>query len=358
MENKYAYKVERLPKSEIKIDMAIDSSLLPEARKKAVKALSEKMEVDGFRKGNVPEKMVVERVGEGSILQDAAEILINELFPQILVEEKLDLIGHPQISIKKLAMGNEIELEARFYIMPEIKLGDYKKIAKEAIDASRKAQDKTEATDKEVNDVLTQIRKNKAHFDYHKNNPEDKDHANHPDYDKEENLPPLDDELAKSAGKFNSLAELKEKVKENIVEDKKSRNSEKARAAILEKLVEETKFDLPEVLIESETDKSIAQVKDDVARMGGKFEDYLTHIKKSEEEFRKELREPAEKRGRMQLILNEIAREEKIQPNKEILDNETKKIMEMYPGAREENARIYVATQLVNAEVLKLLENQ
>jgi FKBP-type peptidyl-prolyl cis-trans isomerase (trigger factor) len=56
--------------------------------------------------------------------------------------------------------------------------------------------------------------------------------------------------------------------------------------------------------------------------------------------------------------LNEIARQEKIAPDETILENETKKILEMYPGAKEENARIYIATQLINAEVLKFLESQ
>jgi trigger factor len=355
MEN-IKYKVEKLPKSEIKLEMTIGASTLPEARAKAVKNLSERMEVDGFRKGNVPENIVVQRIGEDAILEDAAEILVNQYFLTIIREEKLDIIGNPQISIKKLAMGNDVEVSANFAVMPEIILGDYKEIAAKTAKDMRNKEDKVEATEKEVGEVLMQIRKNKAHYDYHKDNPDDHDHDKHPDYSKEENLPPLDDELAKSAGNFKTLDELKEKVKENLVEDKKNRNNEKVRAAIMEKLVKETKFELPEILIESETDKSLAQVKDDVERMGGKFEEYLGHIKKTQEEFRKELREPAEKRGKMQLVLNEIARAEKIEPNKEILDNETKKIMEMYPGAKEENARIYVATQLINAEVLKLLE--
>src|SRR5690349_4699196 len=137
MDKKYTYKIERSPKSEIKLEMTIDSSLLPAARQKAIKALSQNMEVDGFRKGNVPENIVVERIGEDGILQDAAEILINEYFPKIIVEEKLDMIGHPSIAIKKLALGNDLEIEAGFAIMPEIKLGDYKTIAAEAAKSSR-----------------------------------------------------------------------------------------------------------------------------------------------------------------------------------------------------------------------------
>jgi trigger factor len=355
MEN-IKYKIEKLPKCEVKIEMTIDSSLLPEARKKALKQLSKDAEMDGFRKGNVPENMLVQKIGESNILQEAAEILINERFSNIIIKEKLDMIGHPHIAIKKLALGNDIEVEAEFAVMPEIKLGDYKKVALESKTKSLKSKDEEIATDKEVDDVLLQIRKNKAHFDYHKNNPDDHDHANHPDYNKEENLPAIDDELAKAAGNFKNVEELKEKVRENIVEDKKSRNAEKIRASIMEGLLSDTKFELPEILVESETDKSIAQVKDDVTRMGGKFEEYLSHLKKSEQEFRKELREPAEKRGKIQLILNEIAKAEKIVPNETILESETKKILELYPGAREENARIYVATQLINSEVLKLLE--
>jgi FKBP-type peptidyl-prolyl cis-trans isomerase (trigger factor) len=251
-------------------------------------------------------------------------------------------------------------------VMPEITLPDYKKIAKDIIEKEKGKKEKFEATEKEVDDVLLQIRKNKAYFDWHKNHPDEKGH-NHPDI-KDEDLPKLDDNLAKEAGNFKNLAELKEKVKENLIAEKKLRSKDKLRANIIEKLIEKSKMDLPEILVESEIQKSLAQMKDDVERVGMKWEEYLAHTKKidssaealakAEEELKKDLKDNSEKKAKVQLIFNKIAETEKLKPNQEILDNEIKELKKHYPEASEENIRIFVITTLLNQEVLKLLENQ
>ncbi len=353
---KYDIKIKKLPKSETELEISLPAELLDSARKKALKELCGSLEIDGFRKGFVPENIAIEKVGEGRLLEEAADILLNEHFPKIIEQEKLDIIGHPKVSITKLALGNPVEFKAVFAVMPEIALPDYKKIAKDIIEKEKDREEKIEATEKEVDDVLLQIRKNKAHFDWHKNHPDEKGH-NHPDI-KDEDLPSLDDNLAKEAGNFKDLTELKEKIKENIVTEKKSKNKDKLRASIIEKLINKSQIDLPEILIESETQKSLAQMKDDVVRMGGKFEDYLEQIKKTEEDLKKDLRENSEKKAKVQLIFNRIAETEKLEPNKEILENEIKEIKKHYPEASEENVRIFVTTTLLNQEVLKLLENQ
>jgi len=351
---KYEVKTKKLQKSEVEIEVSLPADFLASARKKAIEMIGLSLDISGFRKGHVPENVVVERVGEGKILEEASDILLREHFPKIIGQEKLDIIGRPKISVTKLALHNPFELKAIFAVLPEFELPDYKKIA--ANSKQPVASEEPKVEDKEVEEVLLQIRKNKAHFDWHKNNPE-ADHHNHPDLEKEENLPILDDEFAKAAGNFKDLNELKEKIKQNIVEEKKFKNIEKKRAAIMEELLKKTEIDMPEILIESEVEKSLAQMKDDVVRAGGKFEDYLVHIKKSEDDLRKDLRESSEKKAKIQLIFNKIAEVEKLEPNKEILENEVKKILELYKDASPENARIYVSTILLNSEVLKLLEN-
>lgn len=352
------------------MEISLPADFLASARKKAVEAFGNSLEISGFRKGHIPENIITEKVGEAGILEEAADILLKEHFPKIIEQEKSDIIGRPKISITKLALGNPVEFKAIFAIMPEFKLPDYKKIAvsskQQAV--SKEKKEDTEVSDKEVENVLLQIRKNKAHFDWHNANPEEKParHAlqgdaggghNHPEI-KDEDLPELNDQFAKEAGNFKNVDELKEKVKQNITEEKKIRNIEKRRASIMEELLKNTKIELPEILIESETQKSLAQMKDDVEKAGGKFEDYLMHMKKSEEDLKKDLRDSSEKKAKIQLIFNKIAEAEKLEPNKEIMEQEIKHIMEHYKDASYESARIYVATILLNSEVLKLLEQQ
>lgn len=363
----YQTKIHKLAKSEVEMEISLDADLLKSARKKALELLSISLDIPGFRKGHIPENIIVERVGEERILDEAVDILLKEHFPKVIEQEKLDIIGQPKISVTKLALGNPIEFKATFAVLPEFKLPDYRAISKSSV-AGAKLDKKDEVTEKEIEDVLLQIRKNKAHFDWHQANPDHKParttdsvqsggEHDHPDLEKEESLPALDDELAKSAGNFKDLNELKEKIKENIIIEKTNRNKDKKRAEIMEALAKNTKIDLPEILIESETNKSIAQMKDDIARMKGKWEDYLTHIKKSEDDLRKDLRESSERKAKIQLIFNKIAEVENIKPDKTILENEVKEVMKHYPEASEQNARIYVSTILQNSAVLKLLEN-
>ena len=359
----YNFKIKKLPKSEVEIEVSLPAEELEKARPKALKKFSETLNVDGFRKGNVPEKIVLEKVGEKAMLEEAAEMVLNEHYPQILTEAKLDTIGHPAISITKLALGNPLEFKVRVAVLPVFELPEYRKIASEIRD--RKNEVGLEITDKEVEDVILQIRKNKAHFDYHKNHPEDKNH-NHKDLEleKEENLPILDDEFAKTTGNFANVVELKVKIKENIVQEKENRQKEKKRSEIIEALLKNTMIELPDILILSEVEKSLAQFKDDIVRMGGsatqasRWEEYLAQTKKSEEDVRKDLHENSEKKAKIQLILNKIAEVEKLEPNKAILEHEVGQIMEHYKDANHQNARIYVATLLLNQEVLKLLEQQ
>jgi len=350
----YEIKTKKLPKSEIELEVSLPADFLVSARKKAVSLFSASLDIAGFRKGHIPENIVVEKVSEAKILEEATDILLQEHFPKIIEQEKLDIIGQPKISITKLAPGNPVEFKATFAVMPEFELPDYKKIAKE-INAKPTSAEAT-AGEEEVADVLLQIRKNKAHYDYHKNNPDDHGH-NHPEI-KEENLPELNDEFAKEAGNFKNLDELKEKVKENIIAEKKIKDIEKRRASIIEELVKNTKIELPEILIESETNKSLAQMKDDITRANLKWDEYLSKIKKEENDLKKDFRESSEKKAKIQLIFNKIAEVEKIEPNKEILENEIKEVLKHYPSASETNARIYVATILLNQEVLKLLEKK
>jgi len=356
MNQKYEVKIKKLPKSEIELEVSFPADFLDSTRKKALKLFSDSLEISGFRKGHIPENIVIEKVGEGKILEEAVDILLKEHFPKIIEQEKLDIIGRPNVSITKLALGNPVEIKATFATIPSFELPDYRKIAVSSKQSA--ASKEEEVTDKEIDDVLLQIRKNKAHFDYHQKNPDDKDHKHiNLDLEKEENLPELNDEFAKMAGNFKDVAELKEKIKENIKTEKKVREIEKRRAAIMEELLKNTKIELPEILVTSETEKSLAQMKDDIARAGHKFEDYLTQVKKSEEDLKKDFKESSEKKAKIQLIFNKIAEVEKLSPDKTILENEVKEVMKNYPEASEVNARIYVATILLNSAVLKLLEN-
>ena len=103
----YEVKTKKLPKSEVEVEISLPSDFLVSSRKKAIEMFSTSLEISGFRKGHIPENIVVEKVGEATVLEEAANILLKEHFPKIIEQEKIDILGQPQISITKLAIGKK-----------------------------------------------------------------------------------------------------------------------------------------------------------------------------------------------------------------------------------------------------------
>jgi len=107
----------------------IEADIFESFRSEAVKEMSEEIKIDGFRPGNAPEKVLIEKVGESAVLETMAEIALQKEYQKILEENKIFAIGHPQISITKIAKNNPLGFKIKTAVMPEIQLPDYKNIA-------------------------------------------------------------------------------------------------------------------------------------------------------------------------------------------------------------------------------------
>ena len=343
--------INKKEKSIIEIKGEVETVDFEKAREKAISKLAEHIEMDGFRKGKAPKDMVVKKLGDQIILEEMAQITLSEAYPQIITENKIDAIGYPQIGITKLANGNPLGFTILTAVIPEINLPDYKSIAKEVLKIAEKAEVKNE----EYESFIKQIKRAKAHDDFHKANPDIKghDHAEISD----ENLPELDLDYLKTLGNFSDMTDFETKVRADILRDKEFKAKEKTRLAIIEGIEKETKIDVPEILIRSEIEKMIARMRSDIERMGLKYEDYLTSLGKSEENVREEFKGDAEKRAKVQMVVGEIAVKEGIKPDTEKVKEEVKKVMDAYKDADENNAKMYIENVLVNEEVFKFLEN-
>jgi len=120
--------IKLLPGSEVEIVGEISVDDFGACRSQALKELSEKVKIDGFRPGKIPEKILVENIGEQEILEKMATIALQKEYPQIIVSHKIRAIGRPLITITKIAANNPLGFKIRTFIMPEIELPDYKKI--------------------------------------------------------------------------------------------------------------------------------------------------------------------------------------------------------------------------------------
>ncbi len=353
-----------LPQSQVEFKIIVDEKEFESYHAKGLIAVQQVVEVDGFRKGNAPEDLIVKKYGDMIILEEMANLALRDAYVKAVDEHKVSPISDPQVTITKIAKGNPLELTIVVPVMPEVTLPSYKKLAKEAI----KDDEKIEVTDKEIGDVLNELRKGRATQHEHEHEHVHDENCNHDDEAKDETvksedkkaevkLPELDDEFAKSFGEnFKTLDELKAKVSENLKLEKEQKLREKRRSAIMEKLIAETKAELPEVIVEGELNNMLAQMKQDITRFGGTWEDYLTHSKKTEDQLKTDWRKDAEKRAMSQLLLHKIAQVEKLTATEEEIEVELVRILATIQDADENRAKAYLYQALTNEKVLKFLE--
>ena len=203
--------VNKLENSEIEFEGEIKSEHLKSYRNKALEEMKKEAEVPGFRKGHVPESMLIGKVGELSILEEGAYKAIREALPHLLSEHEYDFIGAPEVTITKIAHGEPLGFKIKIAVMPEVELSDYKKIAKAE---NSKETPKAEVSEKEVEESIGQILKSVADKSDKNENPK---------------IPELNDELVKKLGDFKDVSDFKVKIK-NILTKEKDKTREKEEA--------------------------------------------------------------------------------------------------------------------------------
>lgn len=179
---------------------------------------------------------------------------------------------------------------------------------------------------------------------------------------KEKKLPSLDDAFAQKLGDFKGLKELKENITRGLQMEKEDKEKERWRLQILNKIISESKIELPEILINVETEKMVEELKAQLEKMQLDFPQYLQQIKKSEEELRNDLRETARQRVYSSLILREIGILEKIQVSEEEIKEKISEILKQIPDAKmkekinPENLKEFASGIIRNEKVFQILE--
>jgi len=363
--------IKKLDKSEVEITGSLESLEFIKYEDKALTRIGERTELQGFRKGKAPISKVKENVPEMELLEEMAELALQDNYVKILEENKIDAIGHPQISITKIGKGSDLEFKIITAVLPEMKLPDYKKISKEQ---NSKEEYKKEiiVDEKEIEKTILELRKMRAEqsassIDKHEGheNMTDEEHAkahaestSSADTIPESEYPIFDDEFAKTFGDFKTAEELKEKIRSNMKIEKVTEQKDKVRLAIVEELVKQTEGEIPEILIQSETDKIMYRLQADITNAGLKFEDYLKQINKTEADLRTEWLPEAEKRAKLQIIIHTISEKEKLAPTEEEIEKDVVQITTMYKDADPARARAYVEQMLENEKVFLFLEKQ
>ena len=277
--------IKLLPNSEVEIIGEISAEIFMSGRKTAVKEFSDNAEMDGFRKGKIPEDILIKNSGMQVVLEKMAVIALEKEYPKIISEHKIRAIGRPEITLTKLAENNPLGFKVTTSVLPEITLPDYKGIAKKI--------------------------------------------------------------MAK---------------KEEVSEENKAQEKERRRMEILEKAAEEIKQDMPKFLVEAEKDKMAEETKRNIAQTGLKWDDYLKHIKKTEEELKNDWEKDAIKRVKYGLILDQMAEQEKIEIPAEELEKEAAAMMEYHKNLGQdldkERVKHYLSGIMRNEKLFQMLEKE
>jgi len=174
---------------------------------------------------------------------------------------------------------------------------------------------------------------------------------------------PIDDEFAKSLGDFETLEVLKENMRKGMLEEKKVKSKEDHRAHILDSLVGKAELEYPDILVEEEQVRMIREFGAQVESMGLQFVDYLTQMKKTEDDLKKEWLPQAKKRLAAHLILVHLAKVQDIDVDSQEIEAEMNRTLQSYKDIKDvekniDMERLYSAVQgqLRNEKTFNFLE--
>jgi len=328
------FTINKLPKSEVEIEVETDSDEFDKFFDEAVLEMAENLEIQGFRKGKAPRNIVIEKIGMDKIMLEGAEHAISHFYQKIVKENNLEPISKPEIEIKKLAKGNPLVFKAKTSVLPEIQLPNYKSIA------SKTKRKKVNVEEKEIDESLKWLSQN-VNLKGEGNT------------EKKMDVPEINDEFARSIGNFESVAALKENIRQGITAEKEKDEAQRIRNEIITNIINETKVDVPDILIEREQQALAHDFKHRVE--GGA---------KTEKDIVDSFKEEAEKKIRIFLALKEIGEKEGIKAEEKEVETEANKMLNHFRSVKEaresvdiEKIKEYVREIIRNEKIFQMLES-
>ena len=390
-------KVKKLSDSRVEITVTLDDKDLKVAREKALEKLAKEVKVEGFRKGKVPTKVAEKFIPENDLNAETIDLAVRTTVIEAFQKESKSPLVIPNVNVTKYVLGESAEYTATADIVPEIKLGDYKKlgvkkpevkVAAKDIDnvleqlsgsfAEKKVVRRAAALDDEV--IIDFVGKKNGEpfaggsakdyklvlgsktfipgfedgivghevgdkFELKLTFPKDygvKDLAGAKTVFEvllkqvnEIKKAPIDDEMAKKCGPFKTLDELKADIKKNLTAQNEHRTEEKFKDDLVKALVKKSTVPAPEILI----DDQVRAIKDDVTRnaaaRGMEFEDFLEANGTNLEEWEKEARKAAEMRVKGSLALQTLAVENKITVSDDEVAAKISELKDVYKKSSE-----------------------
>ena len=301
--------VEVLSPTRVRLDVEVAYSELEPHVAVAYKKVAAQVNIPGFRKGKIPASMIDQRVGRGTVIDEAINTALPEFYGQAAREHKVAVIGRPEVDVKEFVDNDKLVFTVEVDVRPEVKLPDFSKITIEVDDVKVEDSD----VDEQIESLrtrfgtLTTVEREVKMGDFatldmtaYINGEEvDGGQANDISYEvgsdkmidgldeiligmktgdvkqfetqlvgqqegekgevkatvkavKERELPPVDDAFAKLASEFDTLAELKADFVVRLERVKKMEQGAQARDRLVEKLLADNEIPVPDNLVELE----------------------------------------------------------------------------------------------------------
>lgn len=326
-------------KKEIEFEAEITNEALEKSTTRVMADVSSKIQMPGFRKGKVSPDMAKKYVNEMEILEDAAGDALRLAIREIIIDENLSIIGAPQITITKIALGSPVEFKVKLAIYPEINLPDYKKIGTEIFGKDKKV----EVSDTEVSEAIERIQKIFSAG------------MNGGNVEKQAALPEINDEFVKQLGPFKNVEEFKTEIKRQLLEEKGINAKRMKEDEVINEIIKKSKIEIPEMLMDQELDHFKYQRNADLEQSGITLENYLKEIKKTEKELEKEEKDFIEKQMRTRFIISEIQKNEKLEIGEHEVYEMAEHLKASYPERDENYLRRMAEAIILNEKLFSVL---
>ena len=422
--NKMSVKVEKTENTnEVKLSFEIEAEKFDEAMKKVYAKTAKYFNIPGFRKGKAPMQMVEKLYGSSIFYEDTFNELVPDIYDEAIKENNIDAVSRPQIDIQQMEKGKNLIFTAIVQVSPEVKIGKYKGIELNKIEYNVSDEDIEHELGhmQEKNSRLITIEdrpvetKDIAVIDFEgfvdgeafkggkaeKHELEIGSNTFIPGFEdqiigmkvdeekdinvkfpeeyfskdlagkdatfkvklheiKKKELPKLDDEFAKDVSEFDTLEELKNSIKEKIQTENDSRAKYELEENAIKTVCENTPIDIPSAMIENEIENMMQDIKVRLSYQGLNIEQYLKMINKTEEDMRNEFKEQAERAVKSRLVLEAVAKAEKIENSEEEIAEKIKEMAKNY-GKKEEEVlkneqlRKYVEENMKTEKAIKFI---
>ncbi|WP_123054423.1 trigger factor [Clostridium sp. JN-1] len=423
-------KIEKLENNVVKLEITVETEKFNDCVKKSFKKNSKKFNVPGFRKGKAPMNIIKKYYGEEVLYEDAVNFCCDDTYPKAIEENDIKPVDYPKINIVNIGENQDFVYTATVVVKPEVKLGDYKELEVKKSTYEVKDED-IENELKSIQEKNARIetkeegsieKGNIAVIDFkgfidekpfeggegknyeleigsgtfidnfedqliglNKDDEKDVVVKFPEEYGRDElngkeatfkvkindikikELPALDDELAKDVSEFDTLDELKADIRKKMEKNNELKEKREFEDAVIEAVSANTTIDIPQVMIDKEVDNMLKDLEMRLKYQGLDLESYYKYTNNTEEKVREYMKDTAEKRVKTDLILEEIAKVEKIDANEEELLSKAKEMAKQYgtdDEKLEKTAKLILGAQgkllkieVVNEKVIELLVN-